>query len=71
MPELVSTNKVLVANDDGNIIIGGCQVDPDASGPGYTKYVESVLAVNKGNTSPGNINILPPIITAYKWVRVG
>lgn len=71
VPELVSTNKVLVANDDGNIIIGGCQVDPDASGPGYTKYVESVLAVNKGNTSPGNINILPPIITAYKWVRVG
>ncbi|MGR2462327.1 phage baseplate protein, partial [Salmonella enterica] len=56
VPELVSTNKVLVANDGGNIIIGGCQVDPDASGPGYTKYVESVLAVNKGNTSPGNIN---------------
>ncbi|APU01947.1 baseplate wedge subunit and tail pin [Aeromonas phage SW69-9] len=71
IPEISSTDKVLVSHPDGNIIIGGCLIDPDASGPGYTKYIESVLAVNKGNLSPANISILPPIITAYKWVRVG
>ncbi|UOX40534.1 baseplate wedge subunit [Aeromonas phage GomatiRiver_11] len=71
IPELSSTDKVLVSHPDGNIIIGGCQIDPDASGPGYTKYIESTVAVNKNNTSPANVGILPPIITAYKWVRVG
>ncbi|QBX32838.1 hypothetical protein Asfd1_212 [Aeromonas phage Asfd_1] len=71
IPELSSADKVLVSHPDGNIIIGGCQVDPDATGPGYTKYIESQIAVNKNNTSPANVNILPPIITAYKWVRVG
>jgi len=70
IPELVSKNKVLVKDDNGPIIVGGCQLDPDASGPGYTKYREDFLKVNDGNVSPANINTLPPIITAYKWVRV-
>ncbi|UYD57403.1 baseplate wedge protein [Aeromonas phage B614] len=71
IPEIESTDKVLISHQDGNIIVGGCLIDPDAQGPGYTKYIESILKVNKGNLSPVDINILPPLITAYKWVRVG
>lgn len=69
IPELISKEKVLVTNENGNIIIGGCQLDPDAQGPGYTKYIEAPLKVNDGVT-PSDISILPPLITAYVWVRV-
>lgn len=71
IPELVSKKRVLVKDENGPIIIGGCQLDPDATGPGYTKYREDTLKVNDGVTSPANISIIPPMITAYVWIRVG
>lgn len=71
VPQLVSTNKVLIKDDNGIIIIGGCQLDPDAEGPGYTKYREDILAVNQGNTVPDKLRTLPPYITAHRWIRVG
>ena len=70
VPEIVSTDKVLVADANGVIIVGGCQLDPDATGPGYTKYREDVLKVNKGNTVPDRIKTIPPFITAHRWIRV-
>lgn len=70
-PELVSTEKVLVKDDNGAIIVGGCQLDPDATGPGYTKYREDTLKVNQGNTTPDKLNIIPPYTTVHRWIRVG
>lgn len=70
IPEIVSKQKVLVSDPNGPIIIGGCQLDPDADGPGYTKYREDTLKVNDGNTSPADVNILPPYITTYTWLRI-
>lgn len=70
-PQLVSTDKVLVKDDNGAIIVGGCQLDPDATGPGYTKYREDTLKVNQGNTTPDKLNIVPPYTTVHRWIRVG
>lgn len=52
------------------MIIGGCQLDPDASGHGYTKYREDTLKVNHGNTLPDKIKTIPPYMTAHRWIRV-
>lgn len=70
VPEIQSLNKVLIKDDNGIIIVGGCQIDPDAQGPGYTKYREDVLKVNQGNTTPDKIKTIPPYITAHRWIRV-
>lgn len=70
IPEITSTQKVLISDPNGPIIIGGCQLDPDAEGPGYTKYREGTLTVNEGNTSPADVNILPPYTTTYTWLRI-
>lgn len=70
VPELVSTDKVLIKDDNGIIIIGGCQVDPDATGPGYTKYREDTIKVNQGNTVPDKLKTIPPYMTVNRWIRV-
>jgi len=69
-PELVSTDKVLVKDENGAIIVGGCQLDPDAEGPGYTKYREDTLKVNQGNTAPDRLNVIQPSVTVHRWIRV-
>lgn len=71
VPQLTSTDKVLIKDDNGAVIVGGCQIDPDATGPGYTKYREDTLKVNQGNTTPDKLNIVPPYITVHRWIRVG
>lgn len=71
IPELQTNDKVLVKDDNGNIIVGGCQVDPDAVGPAFTKYREDVVKVNQDNTNPAMMGILPPYRTVYRWLRVG
>lgn len=70
VPALTSENKVLIADDNGTIIVGGCQFDPDAEGPGYTKYREGTLTVNADITSPVEIPVIQPSITVYRWLRV-
>lgn len=70
IPELVSSDKVLVADPNGTVVIGGCQLDPDASGPGYSKYSEQILPVNKGIAGLG-ITKIQPSQTVYRWIRVG
>lgn len=70
IPELVSKEKVLVSDPEhGNIVVGGCMIDPDSQGPGYTKYREDTLAVNNGNPPKDIVNIQPSI-TVYRWIRV-
>lgn len=70
IPELQTTDKVLVKDENGTVIIGGCQVDPDATGPAFTKYREDVVKVNAGNADPSMMGILPPYRTVYRWLRV-
>lgn len=70
VPALESTDKVLVADDNGTIIVGGCQFDPDSEGPGYTKYRESKLTVNADITTPVEVPVIQPSITVYRWLRV-
>lgn len=71
VPELNTDDNVLVADDNGPIVIGGCLVDPDAQGPAYTKYREDKATINKQqSTSPIPIDTLPPYTTVYRWVRI-
>ncbi|AJD81967.1 baseplate wedge subunit and tail pin [Yersinia phage vB_YenM_TG1] len=71
IPVLESVNKVLIADDNGPIVVGGCQFDPDASGPAYTKYREDKLKVNDAMTTVNPTVVIQPTITAYRWIRVG
>lgn len=71
LPELESTDRVLIKDDTGNVIVGGCQVDPDAIGPAYTKYREDTVKVNQGNVNPSLMGVLPPYRTVHRWIRVG
>lgn len=70
VPILSTTDKVLVADDNGTIIVGGCLIDPDAQGPGYTKYTEKTTSVNVDTVSPIAISTIQPSLTAYRWLRV-
>lgn len=69
IPELKSDDTVLIADDNGTVVIGGCQLDPDASGPGYSKYREGSITVNKGAGGLPISNVQPSI-TVYRWIRV-
>lgn len=70
IPALTSTDTVLVTDKNGTIVTGGCQLDPDASGPGYNNFKESVLEVNEDVTSPASISLIQPSLTVYRWLRV-
>lgn len=70
IPALKSNDKVLIADDNGTVVVGGCQFDPDASGPDYDKYKEQQLTVNPDVTVPVAVDIIQPSITTYKWIRV-
>lgn len=70
IPASKSEEKVLVADPNGAVVIGGCQYDPEESGPAYNKYSEEAININSANTPPKSINILPPYITVYRWMRI-
>lgn len=71
IPMLRTDDKVLVVDPNGPIVVGGCQFDPDASGPAYTKYREAQATINKENIiDPASIDIMNPYITVYRWMRV-
>lgn len=70
VPNLQSKEKVLVVDDNGTVVVGGCQFDPDSEGPGYTKYREDTLKVNDDVTNPVEFSIIQPSITVYRWLRV-
>lgn len=70
LPITRSAEKVLVVDQNGSIIVGGCQFDPDDEGPAYTKYREDFLATNPTHTTPNQINTMNPYITVYRWMRI-
>lgn len=70
IPSLESTDKALVVDDNGPVIVGGCQFDPDETGPSYSKYREDTITVNKDVTKAVEFSIIQPSITVYRWLRV-
>mgnify|MGYP001329747002 CR=1 FL=1 len=70
IPVLSTTDEVLVVDKNGAVVVGGCQLDPDASGPGYTKYREATTSVNTSTSTPIPISVVQPSQTVYRWLRV-
>ena len=70
LPKTMTDEKVLIADDNGNIIIGGCQFDPDSAGPAYDKYREERAITNATNVPPKSLDTLPPYTTVYRWMRI-
>lgn len=70
LPVTQTDEKVLIADDNGTIIVGGCQFDPNDTGPAYDKYREDYADTNKTHTPPVAMETLPPYITVYRWLRI-
>ncbi|AIZ02228.1 baseplate wedge subunit and tail pin [Escherichia phage vB_EcoM_VR20] len=71
IPKIRTDEKVLVADATGPIIVGGCQVDPDAQGPAYTNYREDYATINEAlDPLAQPIDTLPPYLIVYRWVRI-
>lgn len=70
LPISQTNEKVLVVDNNGTVVVGGCQFDPDEQGPAYSKYREDEAIINKNNSIPKQLNILPPYITVYRWMRI-
>ncbi|ARW57585.1 baseplate wedge subunit [Serratia phage CHI14] len=71
IPKIKTDEKVLITDDNGPIVIGGCQFDPDDEGPAYTKYREDYATINKQNDPNAvPLDTLPPYITVYRWLRI-
>ena len=61
--------KALIEDANGTIQIGGCQFDPDDSGPGFDTYREDFVEVNSIKPTPDTINNAQPYITVHMWLR--
>ena len=70
LPVTQTDEKVLIADDNGPITVGGCQIDPDDVGPVYTKYREDFAVTNATHTPPTPVNNIQPSITVYRWLRI-
>lgn len=68
LPTLESKDEVLIKDENGTILVGSCLLDPD-EGPGYNKYREDILQVNK-NDRPNPISLIQPYVTVAAWLRV-
>lgn len=69
IPTVSSSDKVLIKDDNGDVLIGQCLLDPDDTGPGYRRYREDQL---KSNVNAGGVNLslLQPYVTIASWLRV-
>ena len=70
LPATKTDERVLIEDENGSVIIGGCQYDPDETGPIYTKYREDYATTNSSHTPPTNISKIQPSITVYRWIRI-
>ena len=70
IPPSQTDSKVLIADDNGSIIIGGCQFDPDDEGSVYTKYREDYAKINGSHQNPIAVDTVQPSITVYRWLRI-
>lgn len=69
IPQLSSNDFSLIKNDNGDVLIGGCQYDPDEEGPGFKKYSEKRISVREGSSS-NPFSVIQPSVTAHVWLRV-
>ncbi|ENW7449748.1 hypothetical protein ACFL8V_004422 [Salmonella enterica] len=70
LPATKTDERVLIEDENGSVIIGSCQYDPDETGPIYTKYREDYATTNSSHTPPANISNIQPSITVYRWIRI-
>lgn len=70
IPRLDSNEIVLIKDQNGSIIIGGCQFDPDEQGPAFDKYREDKITINTDTQKGLEFEIIQPSRTVYRWVRV-
>ena len=68
IPALISSEKALIPDVNGDKIIGGCQFDPDDEGPAFSKYREDNIHIRPGAT-PLPFNVIQPFITVNIWIR--
>ncbi|WKV23497.1 baseplate wedge protein [Salmonella phage SEA1] len=70
LPTTQTDEKVLIADNNGPIVVGGCQIDPDDTGPVYTKYREDYAKTNESHVSVKSLDNIQPSITVYRWLRI-
>lgn len=71
IPKLSTDQDVLIKDDNGSIVIGGCMVDPDAQGPAYTKYREDKATINEIQTPNAlPVDHMPPYLVVHRWMRI-
>lgn len=70
LPATKTDEKVLIADPNGSIVIGGCQFDPEDTGPAYDKYREEQAKTNASHVPPKSIDTLSPYLTIYRWIRI-
>lgn len=70
VPVLQSKEEVLIKDENGDILVGQCQDDPNGEGPGYYKYREGQLKVNNDSVTPIPVNVLQPYVTVAAWLRI-
>ncbi len=70
IPELLVTPDVvtMMLNDSGEIPISACV--PDPSNPTVHPASLSQQTAHTGDSTPAPINVLPPYMVEYKWVRI-
>ncbi|ADG60067.1 baseplate wedge subunit [Acinetobacter phage Acj9] len=70
LPATQTDEKVLIADNNGSVIVGGCQFDPDDQGPAYNKYREDYAKTNSQHVPPKALSTLDPYVTVYRWMRI-
>lgn len=70
LPRTQTDEKVLIVDDNGPVIVGGCQFDPDDQGPAYDKYREANAITNSTHTPPNEFSVVQPYVTVYRWMRI-
>lgn len=69
IPQLDANEESLVKDESGDVLIGGCQYDPEEEGPGFKKYSEKKIKIREGSTA-NPFSVIQPSTTAHVWVRV-
>ncbi|ADM80184.1 baseplate wedge subunit and tail pin [Aeromonas phage phiAS5] len=69
IPPITSSEKALIVDPVGDVLVGGCQFDPDDQGPGFKRYREDLVKA-RPNEIALPVNNLQPYITVHMWIRV-
>ncbi|MNN13350.1 hypothetical protein D3C81_1263800 [compost metagenome] len=73
IPELESSREYIREADNGEINLSGCIPLPGSGTQPLATFELATVKVNSPATpgqEPSDVEIIPPGITAYKWVRV-